>query len=69
MHTKKIESRIIPEETGRNLYMQHLKVYEFLGKRAGGKQILEVGCGDGYGSAFLAKSAKSIIAVNSPRLT
>lgn len=64
MYPKKIESRIIPEETGRNLYMQHLKAYEFLGRHAPGKQILEVGCGDGYGSAFLAKSARSIIAVD-----
>lgn len=60
----KIESRIIPEETGRNLYMQHLKVYEFFRGNAKNKQILEVGCGDGYGAAFLAKSVKSIIAVD-----
>lgn len=60
----KIESRIIPEETGRNLYIQHLKVYEFLGRNAKNKQILEVGCGDGYGAAFLAKLVRSIIAVD-----
>lgn len=60
----KIESRIIPGETGRNLYMQHLKVYEFLSKNAKNKQILEVGCGDGYGAAFLAKSVGSIVAVD-----
>jgi len=60
----KKESRIIPEETGRNLYMQHLKVYEFLKRNAENKQILEVGCGDGYGAAFLAKSARSIIAID-----
>jgi len=62
--SNKVESRIIPEETGRNLYMQHLKVYEFLGKNVKNKQVLEVGCGDGYGAAFLAKSTRSIIAVD-----
>ncbi|MDD5109052.1 MAG: class I SAM-dependent methyltransferase [Candidatus Omnitrophica bacterium] len=60
----KIESRIIPEETGRNLYMQHLKVYEFLNQNAKNRQILEIGCGDGYGAAFLAKTARSIVAVD-----
>jgi len=60
----KVESRIIPEEAGRNIYMQHLKVYEFLGKYSGNKHILEVGCGDGYGAAFLAKTVKSIVAVD-----
>jgi len=64
MYSKKIESRIIPEETGRNLYLQHLKVYEFFEANAKNKQILEVGCGDGYGAAFLAKSVNSIIAVD-----
>lgn len=48
----KIESRIIPEKTGRNLYVQHLKAYEFLGQNAQNKNILEVGCGDGYGAFF-----------------
>ena len=60
----KIEIRIIPEDASRNLYIKHLKAYELFSGVVEGKNILDVGCGDGYGTAFLAKSAKSIIGVD-----
>ena len=60
----KVESRIIPEETGSKLYMQNLKAYDWVSKYASGLCVLDVGCGDGYGTAFLAKTAKSIIGVD-----
>lgn len=59
-----IETRIIPEETPPKFYAEHLKPYEFLSDQCGGKKILEVGCGDGYGSAYLAKTAKEVIGID-----
>lgn len=62
---KKPETRIIPEETPPKFYAEHLKPYEFMSKKdACGKQILEIGCGDGYGSAYLAQIADKVIGID-----
>lgn len=61
---KKIETRIIPEETNRKFYFEHLKPYEFMKDAAVGKKVLEIGCGDGYGSAYLAKIAKEVVSID-----
>ena len=61
---RKPETRIIPEETSRKFYAQHLKPYEFLKNETTGKKILEVGCGDGYGSAYLAEAANKVIGID-----
>ena len=61
---KKIETRIIPEETNPKFYSEHLKPYELVRGYAGNKNILEVGCGDGYGAEYLAKVAKEIVAID-----
>ena len=61
---KKIETRIIPEETDRSFYLQHLKVYSFVKGNVDDKTVLDVGCGDGYGSAFLAGKAKFVQGVD-----
>ena len=52
----KPETRIIPEETDRKFFFQHLKPYEFMRSRVAGKDVLEVGCGDGYGTDYLSDS-------------
>lgn len=63
--TKKQETRIIPEETSQKFYIEHLMPYEFMVKRSIiNKQILEVGCGDGYGSAYLAKIADKVTGID-----
>lgn len=61
---KKQEIRIIPEETNAKFFSQQLKAYEFARPGASGKIVLDLGCGDGYGAAFLAKVAKEIIAID-----
>lgn len=61
---KKQETRIIPEETDAKFYAEHLKPYEFVKINAKGKRILEVGCGDGYGSAYLAEAASEVIGID-----
>ncbi len=62
--TKKIETRIIPEETDRSFYLQHLKVYAFVKDSVKDKTVLDVGCGDGYGCAFLAEKARFVQGVD-----
>lgn len=54
------ETRIIPEEAPPKFYAEHLKAYEFARDFVKGKKVLEVGCGDGYGSAYLAKTAAQV---------
>ncbi len=61
---KKIETRIIPEETNLKFFMEHLKPYEFLRNNAEGKNILEIGCGDGYGAAYLAQVALKVVGID-----
>jgi ubiquinone/menaquinone biosynthesis C-methylase UbiE len=55
-----VETRIIPEEAPPKFYAEHLKAYEFARDFVKGKKVLEVGCGDGYGSAYLAKVAAEV---------
>jgi len=61
---KKIETRIIPEETDRSFYLQYLKAYSFIKDDVDDKSVLDVGCGDGYGCAFLAEKAKFVQGVD-----
>lgn len=60
----KEETRIIPEETAPKFFIQHLKPYELLRKEAKGKTVLEIGCGDGYGSAYLAEAAEKVTGID-----
>ncbi|MEK6568342.1 MAG: class I SAM-dependent methyltransferase [Candidatus Omnitrophota bacterium] len=60
----KPETRIIPEEVAPKFFAEHFKVYEFLKAKAAGKTVLEVGCGDGYGAAYLADTASEVTAVD-----
>jgi SAM-dependent methyltransferase len=65
----KPESRIIPENVPPKFLAQHLKPYEFVKNRVRGKRILEIGCGDGYGSAYLAEAAQEVIGIDYDRQT
>ena len=61
---EKYKKRVIPEETNARFFSQQLKAYEFARPGSSGKIVLDLGCGDGYGAAFLAKVAKEIIAID-----
>ena len=60
----KPENRMVPEETNPKFYAQELKPYELVKKDAAGKVILDVGCGDGYGPASLAKVASKVTGID-----
>ncbi|MBF0532538.1 MAG: methyltransferase domain-containing protein [Candidatus Omnitrophica bacterium] len=61
---QKITGGIIPEAIDRKFYMQHLAPYDFIKPLIKGKRVLEIGCGDGYGAAYLAQTADQVIGVD-----
>jgi 2-polyprenyl-3-methyl-5-hydroxy-6-metoxy-1,4-benzoquinol methylase len=48
---------------------RHLAPYRWAAQKAGGKSVLDVGCGEGYGAAFLAETAASVTGVDKPEPT
>ncbi len=52
----------IPEEN--YWYRRHLVVYEWISERVAGERIVDMACGEGYGTAVLAKSAASVVGVD-----
>jgi SAM-dependent methyltransferase len=52
----------IPEEN--YWYQRHLAVYEWIGARAAGLRVLDMACGEGYGSEVLSRSAASVVGVD-----
>lgn len=56
--------RIVPDETSPGIVALHLKRYEFAAPSCRGAEVLDAGCGVGYGSAFLGKVAKRVVGVD-----
>ncbi len=56
--------RIVPDETEPGVVAAHLKRYEFALPLCEGKDVLDAGCGVGYGSAFLARGARRVVGVD-----
>ncbi len=59
--THQYPERIIPEETFGGPLASHLKRYEFAKQFCAGKLVLDVACGVGYGSVYLAQTAKEVL--------
>lgn len=55
--------RFIPEESGQ-IAFEHLHRYYFARKLVRGKDVLDVACGEGYGSHIMAREAKSVVGVD-----
>ncbi|MCW3040384.1 MAG: methyltransferase protein [Solirubrobacterales bacterium] len=45
-------------------YRRHLVVYEWIRARVGGLDVVDMACGEGYGSAVLARTAKRVVGVD-----
>lgn len=56
--------RIVPDETEPGIVALHLKRYEFARQFCGGRDVLDAGCGVGYGSAYLAETARRVVGVD-----
>ncbi len=52
----------VPEEN--YWYRRHLVVYEWIAARLGGLRVIDMACGEGYGTAVLAHSAASAVGVD-----
>ena len=57
--------RTLPDVTEENYwYRRHLVVYEWIAARVGGLRVLDMACGEGYGSNVLAAKAGSVVGVD-----
>ena len=51
--------RTLPDVPAENYwYRRHLVVYEWIAARVAGGVVLDMACGEGYGSAVLARSGR-----------
>src|SRR5580658_6833117 len=57
--------RTLPDVPAENYwYRRHLAVYEWIGARVAGLRVLDMACGEGYGSEVLWRSAGSVVGVD-----
>ncbi len=57
--------RTLPDVAAENYwYRRHLVVYEWIAARVGGLRVIDMACGEGYGSAVLARQAASVVGVD-----
>jgi SAM-dependent methyltransferase len=52
----------IPEEN--YWFRRHLAVYEWIAARVPGRRVVDLACGEGYGSAVLARAAATVVGVD-----
>lgn len=51
----------VPEEN--YWYRRHLVVYEWIAEQVGGRHVVDVASGEGYGAAVLARTAASVLGI------
>ena len=56
--------RIVPDATEPGIVALHRKRYEFAQPYCRGRDVLDAGCGVGYGAALLAADARTVIGVD-----
>jgi SAM-dependent methyltransferase len=57
--------RTLPDVPAENYwYRRHLAVYEWIAAREAGRAVLDMACGEGYGSSVLARTAGSVVGVD-----
>ena len=52
----------VPEEN--YWFRRHLVVYEWIAARAHGRRVVDLACGEGYGSSVLGRTAASVVGVD-----
>lgn len=61
---KFMQERYVPGTWTKIAEYEHLPRYQFAGEFVGGRQVLDFGCGTGYGSAMLASRASSVTGID-----
>jgi SAM-dependent methyltransferase len=57
--------RTLPDVPAENYWFRrHLAVYEWIGARVIGRRVLDMACGEGYGSEVLSRSAERVVGVD-----
>jgi Methyltransferase domain len=57
--------RTLPDVPAENYWFRrHLAVYEWIAARVGAQCVIDMACGEGYGSEVLARAAASVIGVD-----
>jgi SAM-dependent methyltransferase len=57
--------RTLPDVPAENYWFRrHLAVYEWIGARVAGRRVIDMACGEGYGSEVLARTAASVLGVD-----
>ena len=57
--------RTLPDVPAENYwYRRHLVVYEWIRARVGGLKVVDMACGEGYGSQVLARTAAAVVGVD-----
>jgi 2-polyprenyl-3-methyl-5-hydroxy-6-metoxy-1,4-benzoquinol methylase len=57
--------RTLPDVPAENYWFRrHLVVYEWIAARVGGLRVVDLACGEGYGSDVLARAAASVVGVD-----
>jgi SAM-dependent methyltransferase len=57
--------RTLPDVPAENYwYRRHLVVYEWIARQVKGLRVIDLACGEGYGSEVLARSAASVVGVD-----
>lgn len=67
--TTDTRERALPMDGAQSLedylvYLKHLALYRFVSRYAAGKRVLDLGCGEGYGSDALAHTAHFVVAAD-----
>lgn len=57
--------RTLPDVPAENYWFRrHLVVYEWIAERIGGSRVIDMACGEGYGSDVLARTAAAVVGVD-----
>ena len=57
--------RTLPDVPAENYWFRrHLSVYEWIGARVAGLRVIDLACGEGYGSEVLSRSAAGVVGVD-----